>query len=271
MRPISPLLLPEPRSAHGVRYTPENHREPVAQSAEQRTFNPKVLGSNPSRLTKVAPRAGLAARGHEDTGVRIKRLAIPLGLMVGTAAAWALGLFAPLQPPMVSTAVLSVGDTRLPPPAPEPANLHPPMPPTEVWSPPADRPDPRLPGPFERFDARTTMDPARTGAWYVAAESDGEGRAWSTDPTHAVAQAAAEPVQPDGEAQRQIGGSGAFEAEAVREAGFGPRGRALWWVPRTGSRPDPPDLSERLPEAGPVPYYSHIAPDRTLPPRPDPR
>lgn len=231
---------------HGVRYTPEDCGEPVAQAAEQRTFNPEVLGSNPSRLTKVAPRAGLAPQGREDTGVRIKRLAIPLGLVVGTTAAWALGLFAPLPPPTESTAVLSVGDSRLPTPAPAPANLHPPMPPTEVWSPPSGRPDPRLPGPFERFDVGATMDPALAGAWYVAAESDGEGRAWSTEPPHA----AAEPVQPD---------------DGV------PPGRAPWWVPRTGSRPVPPDLSERLPEAGPVPYYSHIAPDRTLPPRSDPR
>ena len=32
-----------------------------------------------------------------------------------------------------------------------------------------------------------------------------------------------------------------------------------------------PELPRALPEAGPVPYYSHIAPDRTLPPRSDPR
>jgi len=203
--------------------------------------------------------------------VRIKRLAIPLGLVIGTTAAWALGLFAPLPPPTESTAVLSVGDSRLPTPAPAPANLHPPMPPTEVWSPPSGRPDPRLPGPFERFDVGATMDPALAGAWYVAAESDGGGRAWSTDPTHAGAQAATEPVQPDGEAQPHIGEPEAPSSEAGHDAGVSPPGRAPWWVPRTGSRPDPPDLSERLPEAGPVPYYSHIAPDRTLPPRSDPR
>jgi hypothetical protein len=52
------------RSVDGYRLYPSGHnrtRGPVAQRSEQGTFNPRVLGSNPSRLTSM-PRSEVALR-----------------------------------------------------------------------------------------------------------------------------------------------------------------------------------------------------------------
>jgi hypothetical protein len=167
---------------------------------------------------------------------------------MGAVAAWGLGLLGPVPDgPTTVAAILSTADAEVDADDPLPANLRPPMPPTEYWSPRMEPPDAHLPGPFENRPAPEDDISHGEDTWYVPADEPQRGRAWGTEPAYPIRPYPGDDRAPSGVTAPVPTGPGAATEEGLpapadepaRPQQAGPAAELP--VPGTAAQEPPPD------------------------------